>query len=227
MGKPTSGGAGGSGGRQRAAAEYTILSAPDWDVDFDINENYGQLNEPYKNFATPRYANQLDEHGIARMRDVEIYEMDGMNVNYRLRNGELPKGKEDRREKIDRVIASLDAIARPIDTNLVVYRGSSVRGIREQFDKGTLNGTIINDKGFISTSTNKSIATIFQRSSQKKGKVDAAAFNIRIPKGTSVVYANPNGSYQQNEIIINRGSSLRITGSRIENGVFVIDAEVV
>lgn len=227
MGKPTSGGAGGSGGRSRANAEYTQIAGPDFKTPATVQE-VQDSNKEYRNFAEPRYAKQAERMGEASMAALVQWETDNALINDTLRKGGIPQGYASQKTMIDAVTAALDKSMQPLDTNIVVYRGAKIPGLTSMFMQGTLNGATLTDNGFISTSTNKNIAIRYYKRNVFRSLRDAAILTIRTPKGTQVAYTNPNGSFGiQNEIIVNRGNSIRIINSRMENNVLLIDAEVV
>lgn len=108
---------------------------------------------------------------------------------------------KDRASYIDSVFQKSSVAS---STDGVVYRGivMETTKISESWASKLKAGDTIEDKGFISTSTQEYVADSFSRNNYFTG----VRFEIRVPKGTKIV----GGLETESEIIINRGTKMRV-----------------
>lgn len=104
--------------------------------------------------------------------------------------------------------------------DVVAYRGlnSPWPGFTDA-DPRDLVGTIVRDKGFMSTSISGEGADAFTRH---------ARITIKVPKGSKGLYLDINSGYRwQAELVLNENTGLRIMSAKRVNGVLEVMAEVV
>lgn len=221
MAKPASGGAGGSGGRQRKAEEPYFEIAPSnrrGDPETIDRASYANVIQPLYDAQTNRVENSE--------RIVFKYESAGFQINTMLRKAKGNPDLTNIRTYEQQMVVNMDKIMQPADRNMVVYRGVSLPFSHELFAGGDLVGKTIGDHGYLSTSMNKSLAQFFHKKSKKNS--NKVLVKIKVPKGAQVIYTNPNGKYAgQYEIVLNRNGKLRITSAEIVGGVYNIEAELV
>jgi predicted ABC-type ATPase len=132
---------------------------------------------------------------------------------------ELSERGEQLLEGMDRVFKETETT----DSTLKVYRGVDSDLLRRlgavpehyegewwtyanpEMDVSGLKGKVIEDKGFMSTSTRKSEAEKYNAQTQ---------LQISVPKGTSMV--DSGFRYDEGEVLFNRGSKLQITGVKVK-----------
>lgn len=217
MGKPTSGGAGGGGGRIRNAPrlyrEFTDTN--DAEMANYISNGWNEQNK------------RMDASVVA---EINVYQKTPL-INNELRNatGELPeiaKGLWGVIVKPRSQVAALDSAITTIKDDIVLHRGTAIPNIdqmyRERGSEGII-GEIIRDKGFMSTSLSPKVASLFGSTEDK------SVIRIRTPKGTKGFYTDPQNSTfnWQREFVLNRNTGLRITSISKENGIYIVDAEAV
>lgn len=211
MAKPTSGGAGGSGGRQRASPI----------VYRDLNGDTPAI----KSFIQGEWARQKAGINAAIQREIGQYQIDSW-INDALRKPERAIARYTK-ARIDKQLAALDSAVNPLTDNIVTYRGTDVPGIAALVAANgvqSMVGKRIDDKAFISTSLDRVEAFNHVIGSSS----DASILRIRAPKGTKGIFANPNGrNGTEREFILDRNSSLRIVAIDQKGSFYEIEAEVV
>lgn len=218
MAKPTSGGAGGSGGRQRqnVSTQAETQAAPPREFPFVSLGNEGAAATDYDNFLIPRFNDQFERMGGNADRIVE-YESYSSPINKALRREKPLVGK------VKRVTEVLDRAMHPLDEAIIVHRGAQIPEMFDLYNSGALVGAVVNDKGFMSTSINRGIANIYSGARGRKGII----IKLTIPKGKRVAYTDPTGRFSiQREIIIDRGSSIRVTRAQLIGGKLEVEGVV-
>jgi hypothetical protein len=118
-------------------------------------------------------------------------------------------------QQLDKAIGSS---ALPQDT--VLYRGF---GFAPKGLSKLKVGATFSDKGYVSTSLNRSIAESFT----KGGAKGSVVMRIKAKKGTKALPVSAISEYQkEHEVLLPRGSNFRVTGVTKKNGVTYVDAEV-
>jgi hypothetical protein len=122
-----------------------------------------------------------------------------------------------------RMIEAIDSNFRDRDRthalsrDTMLYRGAGFDSV-EQFKVGA----VVTEKGFMSTSASEDTAVGFTDVAPKPKY--SVIFNITAPKGTKVL----PGEREEKELILNRGTSMRVTAVRRSNDGFVIvDTEII
>ena len=110
-----------------------------------------------------------------------------------------------------------------IKENLLVARGTTVSAIGGDWDAVRINN-VITAEGFMSTSLREKTAIDFVN---RKGERGILMYD-KIPKGTNGVIADVavNDNWE-NELLLEPGTKIRITGKRIENGMRIVEGVVV
>ena len=148
---------------------------------------------------------------------VHYYKQSGYyNMNKALREGDI--SNPHRNKDIEELTAAINRVPSPFDTDATVYRGVAGKRNAKQFDKQ--DGTEIEEKGFLSTST--STRGVFS-AMKDTGYEAAVMLDIRVPKGSRAIdmevqretrfSIRPQG--QENEYLFAPGQKMRITGSYI------------
>lgn len=144
-------------------------------------------------------------------------------VNEYLRSGVVPEQFRNYRARLDEIVSRADsALARArLDRGLVVWRGVedlAALGL----DPANLVGAEVTDRGFLSTSLDRSRAETFVREGTA-----GAIFRIAAAEGLPGGFVGDLAMLQtEQEVLFARGLTLRITGSRREKGRLIIEAEL-
>ena len=210
MGKPTSGGAGGSGGRVRnQGAAAAAAAAPETYREFSSDSEmkaylYELWNEQMEGVSNLARDAQDSYKTYSKINDELRREEDNFPFYW---NNPRPRTRETK--TVGEVAAALDTTMRPSKENLVLWRGiSDMPSIASGLRNGTLVGTTIDDKAFISTSTGRDATGVFSEGYQQN-----IVIKLFAKKGTKMAAADQdyNWSGGQREIIVARNSRLRIT----------------
>lgn len=121
------------------------------------------------------------------------------NVVNKYLNGEKQLS-ESAQEIVDKKIQTLDScINQTLNNNIYVYRGINIR------PKDLIEGQIIENKGFTSTSLYRSDASNFS-------VAGGATIKLKVNKGEKVLYIGKNTSAKHNEheLLFNRNKSIKI-----------------
>lgn len=134
---------------------------------------------------------------------------------------ELDGKRPDQVKELDAIFADTSGIEKPI----AVYRGMlDYKNIFNVSDGKELVGKTLTDQGFLSTSTERSVASNFAFGG------NAAVFTIHAPVGTQAVHvgkATNIAKKDEAEILFNRGSSLKITKVTTgSDGTLDVEAEL-
>lgn len=149
-----------------------------------------------------------------------------LNANLRLGNG--PEDASDTMNGVDEGM-------RPIPAPIKVYRGLD-RPWEDIFGAAPQVGGVIEDKGYMSTSTNPDVAESFSSSEGAEGVVEGAVLEISVPAGVRAMHMNSvpgaNLEDEESELLLARGQKMRITevsqvywGYNYETGQFEPDPE--
>ena len=152
------------------------------------------------------------------------YMMYSDDINGYLR-GYSPWGEEYKAS-----IAEIDKAMKPLSKTEVVYKGcdSKVLGINPELSeeeiKNKLLGTIYKDKGYTSTSKTSKVAEKFSdRGIDDDYSELKTIMTITVPEGKKVVYVNSG----LGEIVLERGTSFKIIGTKKKGDFLYVNAEVV
>ena len=140
---------------------------------------------------------------------------DYMSINSGLR-GDVPLDRfdpttepEEYATSIGAVVDEMDAAfegAPTLDEPAVLYRGGN-------FDKETLSqmteGSIVEDKAFLSTSDSPNVAGSFAGGNPNMGFV-GVQFEIAVPAGERYLMLSSAEEGSESEVLFNRGSSMRV-----------------
>lgn len=162
---------------------------------------------------------------------VEDYTHSGYaKTNYDLRSPGKAFRTEEDKIKVSNTIKSLDkAIDQStLKEDLTVYRGMGDKFVADNFDH--LIGATIEDKGFVSTSTNIEIAKPFAG----VGKISTKSSHrivarISLPKGSKALSISdivPDNSYEE-EFILPRGSKFKVTGTEKTKHEWYVDMKAI
>lgn len=130
-------------------------------------------------------------------------------------------GVDDVRKKYDAEVAMIPHIdaafrngSHALSRDTLLFRGASFPSVDH-----LVPGAVLKDDGFMSTTTSRDTAVGFT-----DGKGMPVTYSITVPKGTRVLA----GDMSENEVVLNRGTSLRVTRVRTSNdGYTMVEAEVV
>ena len=214
MGKPSSGGAGGSGGRGRAAP-------PAVEPERNYREFAANDGKAIDDVIRAQWAKQ-DPSSVADLDDYQS----GAWINYVLRR----KPESLSSSRAIQSLTGIDKAMNPLEENTILHRGTLLPGIDaivNQFGIDGAVGKVIDDKGYISTSYDKSVGDEFRK---MYGGDNLTQLRIRAPKGTKGVYMNPNSESHgyQREFLLARNTSLRIVSiQKNAAGYYDIEAEAV
>lgn len=147
------------------------------EIKVDINK-YDLSNMNSKGFSA------IDEWTTSK--DFDAYKRYSMNSYFEKINGSLRTGTtndffvlEDIK-KLDNLFKTIPEEIKP-DNEMIVYRGAYLSPELKNILDGKSSSDIYVDKGFVSTSKNKSIAKQFASTDEK------VFMQIKIPKGASVI----------------------------------------
>ena len=122
------------------------------------------------------------------------------------------RGKGETTEANKRRIVHLDNVFHGkksvLKEGMVVYRGlggSVGANVEELRKKGSISGTVLKDKGFVSTSAGPTAAAWF----------GGSVLRVKLPQGTSAIHVNSHGGLHPSEleILLQRGTKFMVTGS--------------
>jgi len=164
-----------------------------------VKPTYKKIDDPTE-WGDKHFANWRRDLPAHEREAVDYYLTEGFeDINKYLRFGGVDEALGDIVKRVD------DALG-VIPENIVVYRGTPVRG-------GMKVGLKIpGSKGFTSTSLDE-VAAATQFADPKKG----ALFEMRIPKGTKGAYIKPGKAHGmalggESEVLLGRGLKLEIIG---------------
>lgn len=179
----------------------------------------------YRTFATNKKAKRWADkafkewkEGLSDAEQEALWRYQGSvydRINGTLRSGKRATGRL--KEVID---LGDSAIAKGIvRENVTVYRGFSNPDIVKNWTR--LEGKIITDKGFTSTSLYKDTAEYFRR--QSKGVLA----EIRVPEGARGAWIGALGDASEGEFLLPRGSKFKVTETFTKNKVKNVVLELI
>ena len=204
MGKPTSGGAGGSGGRQRNASPESFREF----ANFNEQEEFERITRLAQGGLTNDEAEAMREY------------QDG---DYRSINNALRKGIPS--EKSIMFAGTLTGIvARSIlKENIIVHRGwKDATPLIDALANGTIKGMVIDDEAFVSTTTDKQTVNNFSYNAYG-ATAPAARFRLRARAGLKA-YSVPGAG--ESEFLFQRNSRIRITKAELVNGILLVEGDI-
>lgn len=129
------------------------------------------------------------------------------DLNANLRQGNGP-------EDAAVTMAGVDEGMRPLPAPAKVYRGLD-QPWEEIFGEAPQVGAVIEDKGYMSTSTNRDVAERFSSSEGEQGVIEGAVLEISVPAGVRAMdMGSVPGAYledEESELVLARGQKMRIT----------------
>ncbi len=209
MGRGRNGGAGGTAGRQRKT------EAPYRDMG-------GFSTDEARAFALElvNKTERIQEDDMDTYLAMNSYQGSGFAaINMLLRDGKLPVAPEIYEQRGEAIAKFLDRQSFP--ENVIVYRGwREAANLLVMHQLGVLDGAIIDDKGFMSTSLDSHISK--SRFMWQKG---SAHFKLKLKAGTK---AHVTEDTYESEILVQRGSRIKVTRSFMgENGNLEIEGEII
>lgn len=156
----------------------------------------GQLGERFANSLTP-----------SQRTAVESY----MGSNYKEMNdslrGKTSSASDFTRDNITNLRSALD---RSIGAELTLFRGIDAPSLVAAAKAGGIEGTVISDKGFVSTSLSSKISEDYLAGTGENGVL------IRIRAGTDTKGAvlGPTSNKEEREVLLQAGSKIKITGAK-------------
>ena len=174
--------------------------------------------------------------GGAAITDSEAKALDTYkNKNFKKINNSLRK-KSDMDSATSDTVKGLDSAIdkqKPLSKKTELYRGIISADIAKaaRKDPGSMVGKVITDDGYMSTTTSLAVAKGFAGASfgAKSGSV---VMRISAPKGTKAVEMDKFGdkkkyTNKEAEMLLARGSKIKINKISDWNGAVLIDAEIV
>lgn len=168
-----------------------------------------------------------EQDGLRAYKDGAYTEING---GLRKNNGDVskitqgwdPKSTRDRIHAMDKGIAK----APPLEEPIVVYRGRLPNGILDGFVAGNEKGLVgkeFVDHGYQSTSLKRGVGKAFKGSS----KYPPSVGKITVPKGSKVAYLESGYEMGEAEVLLPRGTKLRVTKVYKQDGTLYADAEAI
>lgn len=163
---------------------------------------------------------------LTKAQRLAIYTYTG--TSFSAINSHLRKGDEITQD-LKSTISTIDSAMREasLGKDVIAYRGitgdySSM--LRALHADGKLVGSTLEDKGFSSMTVDKSVAKDWSSSVNLEVKIPKTAkgFFVGHGRGESSYYTVFN---QEREIVMDRGSKVRITGARKEGSRMIIEGE--
>ena len=164
---------------------------------------------------------------------------------YTMINGELraTRGNTSRidDERLNGWIKTIDHAftsnpnVKPLKKGIVVTRGmNDVHTAFGSTDPAAIKGKVITDHGFVSTTTNDEHTRDFMR---VRGTKIPGHVTLNVPAKTKVIAADKvvgateapyyDRSESEFEVILNRGTSMRVTNATMRDGIMEIEADVI
>jgi hypothetical protein len=145
-----------------------------------------------------------------------------------LKMNRLMRGMPDTR-KTPALLAKIEAMrnvmrqhAAPLPGHAVLYRGMvAPESVAAQFTVGS----VVRDKAFMSTTSERAITKAFRWGLGGAGKygMQSVLMRIKAPAGTKVLA----GQNQESELILDADTPMRVTGVSMENDEMIVDLEIV
>ncbi|TRW22004.1 hypothetical protein FL857_11825 [Criibacterium bergeronii] len=191
---------------EKAATKETKLIASNTDdVIFEGRK------EATSNFSkTVRNVAELDSEEIDAL--IKYTGDNYRNINDSLRGLDIMT--DDNKMITEKLKTALDRASLP--NNMTLYRGTSIEALGEykNLDPKNLLGKTINEKGFMSTSMNNSVA--------EETFLENMHMTIEAPKGSKGLDISPISQYPESEILFKSEQEIVITDAKVEDGVLKI-----
>lgn len=161
----------------------------------------------------------------SQKRALENYAYDSEKINGKLREKKQAKTFNPDARAIDTVFDFAPPLEQPITTHRGLTNWKTAFGTK---DPAGLVGAEITDHGYMSTSAYEKSAKSFVG-----GSGSGALVNITVPAGKKAISMNAargpdsTGYSSEKEILLPRGSKLKINATRMEGSQLIVDAEVV
>lgn len=189
------GSGGDSGGLTGNAA---LAAAPLGLVDNKVNAVTGKITSKPGPGMTPEEAKALSSYRAAGFVKV---------------NGDLRKNDgQTTSAATEKIVAPIDAamsrsqLTSDVSVERGISNGPAMFGDRWQ---GDLTGTTFVDQGFVSTTTDHTIASEF--ADRIPGVSDGGLSRISVPAGTSAIKLSDQGPFQEAELLLDRGLTYEVT----------------
>ncbi|MGP1434829.1 MAG: ADP-ribosyltransferase [Catonella sp.] len=155
---------------------------------------------------------------VAELDSEEIYALikytgdNYRNINDSLRGLDIMT--DDNKMITEKLKTALDRASLP--NNMTLYRGTSIEALGEykNLDPKNLLGKTINEKGFMSTSMNNSVA--------EETFLENMHMTIEAPKGSKGLDISPISQYPESETLFKSEQEIVITDAKVEDGVLKI-----
>jgi len=176
-----------------------------------------------KGFNKVLKSGKIDASGAEALKD---YSFTALDMNGYMRTGELPKGSKLDAAKLDDFSEKMDAAFEKgvVQQDFVAYRGM----VTNNFKGKKLEGSVIEDKVYLSTSLSKDAANWFASRPDQKG--EKVLVKIGVPKGANALYIPrhvDSASRSEHEVLLPRGANLFVTSDKVVGGTRVIEAHYV
>lgn len=205
----------------------------------DINQMSKEEIDKYFTFKTEEIFKKLEEK---EKQVLEYYKGDGyVKINGMLRKGEsffagLPE--QMKREVIMETQANIEYLdnvfkKNVLDKDYTLYRGIRKYALRDLIGEDLsverlrqLSGTIIQDKGFMST------AALYENTQTFMESEDCIMI-LKAKKGLRATYLQPKQSVKETEILFNRGMKIKINRIRLRQSFeafypkYILEGEII
>jgi len=131
-------------------------------------------------------------------------------INQNLRNGANPPAH------LKKTVAQMDEVFASASTEKAI---KVYRGLDDDFANQLSEGASFTDGGFVSTTSEKSIASEFSGKSK-------TVMEINVPKGSKAISVAGVSEYEnEQEVLLNRGGSFKVTGISEADGKRIVHVE--
>jgi len=164
-------------------------------------------------FASAGSSNSLSVEQVASIKDYTA-------SSYRQVNGHLRGGQPATPEVLAQ-IAKIDSVldSASLPQAMTVYRGAGSLQAKEFSAKGLRKGSVITDAGFLSTSTNRAVASNFAGASRS-----SILMEIRAPKGVKALnISHFSDSPGENEVLFARSTRMKVVSFNSSKRVLVVE----
>lgn len=130
-------------------------------------------------------------------------------------NGHL-LGKNDATPEMRKTISNVDSALgkSTVNVDTVAYRGISKDGYSYMQSNGMLDkGAVFTHKNYMSTTTDRKVADTFARGAKGTKADPHNVMQVKVPKGSKGLYLGKNSNINESELLLNRGTKVRVTGS--------------
>jgi hypothetical protein len=151
--------------------------------------------------------------------------LEARNANMTLMERGFRGGRDFSAEDAKKSVADLDTIFEKtsvtVSQDVVLHRGMPAKTskISDHWASKLKVGDVVEDLGFLSTSHDEQSAKLFATGGAYAGGV---MFNIKAKSGTKMMAGNE----RESELILNRGSKMRVTNVSIDGEFVTVDMEL-